>query len=284
MNVRRFTIVVFAASLFLFSRVGLAVVYSVDETTIAPFGDVDQTQVGPDCPTGGNNYCAPTATINSFAWLEGAYPGTYGNSLEGGQASWAAAGSLLASAAFMNTTPCGGTTVANWIDGKYNYIETYAPGSTVFEGESSVGTGGQPWVQAGNPTAAFLLQMLQQGEDVELAIFPAAGIGHVLTLSSIDWDNVAGNDVFNPGNGDTLSIDGVDPAGDGVTAGTFDLDLGLTVGGELTITGGDGGAYNGYDIGAALAESPCPEPATLSLFFAGFGVIAALRRTRRKAA
>ncbi|MGO8703227.1 MAG: PEP-CTERM sorting domain-containing protein [Candidatus Brocadiia bacterium] len=287
MNVRRFTIAVFAAGLFLFARAGLAVDYTVDETTIAAFGDVGQNQVGPN-GTSGNNFCAPTATINSFTWLTNAYPGTYGDLLMGGQATWVAAGQLLAGGNFMQTDPNTGTSVANWINGKYNYIQTYAPGSTIFQGMSSLGTGGQPWVQAANPTANFLLQMLQYGEDVEIGIVPAAGgTGHVLTLSSIDWDDANNNSIFDAG--DTLSIDGLDPAGSdglGTSASTFDLDLSpaTVAGGPLTVSGGDGGVYNGYALKVALAESPVPEPATLSLFFAGCGAAALLRRLRRHAA
>ncbi|MGD1000236.1 MAG: PEP-CTERM sorting domain-containing protein [Candidatus Brocadiia bacterium] len=273
MNVRCFTIAVLAAGLFLFARTGQAFSYSVDETTTAAFGDVGQNQVGPN-GTNGNNFCAPTATINSFTWLSNAYPGTYGDLLMGGQSTWVAAGQLLAGGNFMQTDPNTGTSVANWINGKFNYIQTYAPGSTVFQGMSSLGTGGQPWVQPAAPTANFLLQMLEDGEDVELGIVPAAGgTGHVLTLSSIDWST------------DGLSIDGLDPAGSdglGTSASEFDLDLTINGGGNpITVSGGDGGIYNGYALDVALAESPCPEPATLSLFLAGCGVMAVVRRIRR---
>jgi hypothetical protein len=188
----------------------------------------------------------------------------------------------------MQTDANTGTSVSNWINGKFNYIQTYAPGSTVFQGMSSLGTGGQPWVQAANPTANFLLGMLEDGEDVEIGIVPATGgTGHVMTLSSLDWNDANNNAVFDTG--DSLSIDGLDPAGSdglGTSASTFDLDLSppTIAGGPMTISSGDGGLYNGYALDVALAESPCPEPATVSLFFAGCGAMAVLRRIRRKAA
>jgi len=266
MNIRRLTVVLCVGILLLLAPAALAATYIVDETTIAPFGNVDQTLVGPNCPTDGNNYCAPTATINSFTWLTNAYPGVYGNKLMGGQATWALAGSLLASATYMNTDPCTGTTLSDWINGKYDYIEDFAPGSTTFEGMSSLGNGNQPWVQAGNPTANFLLQMLQQGEDVELGILPSeTGIGHVVTLSSINWNDANNNNVFD--GLDSLTLDGLDPAGNGVNAAPFLWTM--SPGAPLTIVGG---AYDGYLLEVALAESPVPEP--ISMIFFGTGLVA----------
>ena len=155
-------------------------IYNVDETTTAAFGTLDQANVGPNGTGGVNNFCAPTATMNSFTFLENAYPSVYGNLLMGGQASWQLAGQLLVGATYMATDPNSGTSVANWVSGKVNYINNFAPNTTTFAG---MGTGGYPWLNGGNPTANFLLQQLRDGEDVEMAIFPTAGIGHVLTLS-----------------------------------------------------------------------------------------------------
>jgi len=79
--------------------------------------------------------------MNSFTFLENAYPSVYGNLLMGGQASWQLAGQLLAGATYMNTDPNSGTSVANWVSGKVNYINNFAPNTTTFAG---MGTGGYP--------------------------------------------------------------------------------------------------------------------------------------------
>ena len=249
----------------------VANLYNVDETTTAAFGTLNQANVGPNGANGANNFCAPTATMNSFTFLENAYPSVYGNLLMGGQASWQLAGQLLAGATYMATDPNSGTSVANWVSGKVNYINKFAPNTTTFAG---MGTGGYPWLNAANPTANFLLQQLQTGEDVELAIFPtvAGGIGHVLTLTGINWNDANGNNLFDAG--DTLTLNTIDPGNPGVNT-----QLTLSPGGLLGITGAN---YNTYTLGVALAESPVPEPTTVSLILLSGGAIAFFRNHRAK--
>jgi len=260
-------------ALFL-GRAAFAVVYDIDESDLGATGTLNQTQVGANFTLANgqviNNYCAPTATMNSFIFLQNAYPKIYDNNLYVAGTNgngFDTDGALLASSTYMGTTPSGGTSNGGWIDGKVNYINTYAPGTTYFEGMDSLGNGGQSWVQTANPTANFLVMLLQQGEDVEIDILPAAGIGHVMTLTSIDWDTTQ---TF-------FTIDGIDPANPGTP---FDLtvDLAGAAGGAMTLT------YAGapYTLVAALGESPIPEPATLSLVLLGGAAI--VGRIRRNAA
>jgi hypothetical protein len=189
----------------------------------------------------------------------------------GGTGSWLGAAQLLAGATYMNTDKNLGTTNSNWINGKYDYIENFAPGKTIYEGMDSLGTGGLTWVQNANPTASFLLSMLQKGEDVEIGLIPTSGIGHVMTLSSINWNDANNNMAFDAG--DTLSIDGIDPVGGAA------FNYNLSPGAAMTF---NGGPYNGYTLVAALAES-VPEPATFGLLLLGTGLLA-VRRSRRQAA
>jgi hypothetical protein len=257
------------------ARDARAIGYNVDETTVAAFGNLNQANVGPN-GTNGNNFCAPTATMNSFTWLANAYPAIYGNMLMGGQATWLAAGMLLAGPAYMNTDKNNGTTEGNWVGGKVGYINNFAPNTTTFAGMDSVATPGRPaWDQNANPTANFLLQQLQGGEDVELGISPTVGnnAGHVLTLTGISWNDANNNGIFDAG--DTLTLNTIDPANPGVNT-----PLTLTPGANgMKITGG---AYGTYVMDAALAESPVPEPATLSLALMGGAAIGFLRNRRAK--
>lgn len=216
------------------------------------FGTVNQANVfGPGIGANGGNSCAPTATMNSFTFLQNTYPAVYGNMLMGGNATWTAAAIQLALG--MGTTSAAGTSLNGWVNGKVNYINANAPGTTVFAGMSSAGVvAGQPWLAAGAPTPAFLNQQLSAGEDIEIGIQPiGGGVGHVLTLTGMSWNNIAGGMVY--GGTDTLTLNSIDPANPGVnTALTFTA-------GTLTI---NGGAYNNYQLTVALAESPVPETST----------------------
>ncbi|NNM89133.1 MAG: PEP-CTERM sorting domain-containing protein [Phycisphaerae bacterium] len=267
------------AALFLVGSQAMANVITVDE--IAPavfpgnFGTLSQFNVGPNSTTdpGVNQYCAPTATMNSFTFLQNKYPSVYGLDkngnpiLEGGQGSWLAAAQLLAGPNYMNTNQNTGTTDTNWVAGKVNYLNAFAPGKTTFAGMDSAATNPRPaWDQNANPTVNFMLQQLRAGEDIEIGI---SAPGHVLTLTGLTWNDANNDGVFDAG--DTLTLNTIDPANPGANTA-----LTLTPGNPMTISGG---AYNGLVVDAALAESPVPEPATIVLFLIGGLALLARRRT-----
>jgi hypothetical protein len=258
------------------------------------YGHLNQTDVGPNSNMAGhlneNNFCAPTATMNSFEFLQNKYPTIFGTdgsgqpALQGGQGSWLDAAKLLAGPNYMNTDRNSGTLESNWVDGKVSYLNHYAPpGSITIEGQDKFYWQNNPnpinpQVQNTAPTAAFLLDMLQRGEDIEIGISPTtpgAGIGHVLTLSSIDWNDANNNLKFD--NGDALSIDGIDPGG-GVA-----FNYALTQAGDsgyMTLT------YGGvqYQLDAALAESPVtPLPRVAFSGMVLLGGLAVVKRSRRAA-
>jgi len=248
-------------------------IYTVDETATASFGTVNQNTVPPG---NGAMSCVPAATMNSFTWLQNAYPSVYGLDinnfpvLQGGAGSWQAAATLLAGPQYMNTSPNNGTTIANWIFGKVSYLNTFAPGATTFEGMDSLSLAvNRPvWDTNANPTVNFLLQELQAGEDVELGIMPADNVGHALTLTGLTWNDADNSGTFN--GLDTLTLNTIDPANPGVN--TL---LTLAPGNPMTITSLN---YQNYVLDVALAESP--EPATWSLVALGVAALIANRRAR----
>jgi hypothetical protein len=255
--------------------VSAQVTNTVDETTIANFGTLNQLNVG------GAMYCVPTATMNSFTWLQNAYPGVYGLDgtgapvLQGGTGSWLAAAQLLASAQYMNTSALNGTSEDNWAIGKANYLNQFAPGKTTFVGMDANADQNRPnWDQKADPTIAFLLGQLRAGEDVEIAIFPSTDIGHVLTLTGMTWVD-AQSGVFTIG--DPLTLDTIDPANP-----NQDTTLVIDPESENNPAGGNpmgimGANYDNYILTGALAESPVPEPATITLALLG-GASFLLRR------
>ena len=243
------------------ARVCLAQDFIVDETTKVDFGNLDQSEVGPTLLNGVNNFCVPTATINSFMWLQAAYPKVYTNNmLMGGQSEWRLAAQLLASTNYMSTDTNNGTTLNNQIIGTTDYLYKFAPGTTTVT-----------WTS--NPTANWLLHELQDGEDVELCITnPGNSKEHVLTLTGINWNDANSNGVFDAG--DTLTLNSVDPIDP-------DLNTPLTLNTNSLITNNNGEFdYQNWQLEDALAESPVPEPATFSLALLGGAAIAFFRNRR----
>jgi hypothetical protein len=216
--------------------------------------------------------------MNSFYWLQNAYPAIFGNDangfpvLQGGQPNWMLAAGLLATN-YMNTDKNNGTTIANWIGGKVSYLNVYSPVTITFAGMDSLSAAANrlPWDTNANPTVNFLYQELKAGEDVELGIYPEDNIGHALTLTGLTWDDWNSNGTFD--NHDTLTLNTIDPANPLVT--TF---LSLNPGNPMTISGGP---YNNYVLEVALAES-VPEPTTASLLLLGAGALLGGLRLRRR--
>jgi hypothetical protein len=252
--------------------------YTVNET-LASFGTINQINVS---PTDGEMSCVPTATMNSFIFLQTEYQSIFGNdglgapALQGEQGSWVNAAALLAGANYMNTAQNNGTTIKNWIGGKVSYLNTYANGLITFNGMDSLSAPADrlSWDTDGNPTVNFLLKELQANEDVELGIYPDKSdvIGHALTLTGLTWIDADNSKTFDLG--DTLTLDIMDPANP-----MGNTPLLLKPGDPMTISGGP---YNNYVLEVALSESPVPEPATASLLLLGVGALLGGLRLRRR--
>lgn len=241
-------------------------VYNIDlDPGHTLYGTLDQANVVVPPGGSGATSCAPTATMNSFTYLQNAFPAVYGTNdeLMGVNTSWLDAAIDLGTN-YMNTSSDTGTSDENWINGKYNYLETYAPGKTIYAGYDAFTTGGQPWVNQAIPPIMFIVQQLQMGAAIEIGISPPDnGFGHVMTVSSIHWTDTDMDGVLDAGENATL--DGIDPGGGAV----FNYMLKIVANGGNTYLGFDGGPYNNYRIDAAMAGKAVPEPSTILLFSIG---------------
>jgi hypothetical protein len=150
-------------------------------------------------------WCAPTATANSFVYLDNRYglhltspdPITARNNL----------------AVLMQSDINTGTTAQGWWEGKVQYIEwkktslqvkgmTYWNPSGWYRGSDLI------W---GSPTWSFMWSELAKCEDVEIGIYWGTG-GHALTLTSMHFDDVNNNKTWDGlDNGEKAWIDYIDP-------------------------------------------------------------------------
>ena len=260
-----------------------ATVYTV-QLNNAQLGTVKQGDVPASNGPSGGNSCAPTATANAFAYLQNQYAGTYGSTLVAGgtYSDIQATATSLASSNFMSTTSSNGTNPPAWVSGEVNYLEAAAPGKTSYGGMgSSVDIGGintttYPWFNNNSdPTFAFLFSALQNGDGVELAMFPLIdGIGHVVTLTGLNWNDANSNGIIDFSEGATMTL--VDPL-DG-TVKTNHIGQ-LVANGNLQTDYYHAGIDSGVIV-MALSEVPVPEPASLAVF--GLAAVAILVRRRRR--
>jgi hypothetical protein len=164
-------------------------------------------------------------------------------------------------------------------------MEDFAPGKTVFHGMVPLDTTG--WLRSdaltfGVPTFDFLWTMLEQGEDVELWIDIAGLGGHIITLTSLHFDDDDGDGAWDAAT-EAAFMDYIDPnrpeGPDAANPGPTLVPLSLAPGGRLKFFWSDD-PTRGADatVRLAYAESPIPEPATLTLFV--LGLAAGFRRMR----
>lgn len=251
----------------------------------AKYGHVYNTDSG---LAGGNpiGYCAPTATANSFVFLENQYPSVYGNSLtpapEPGDINlrnrlatgWMSPGGTKRTG--MYNPGSGGSSDKDWWEHKVWYIEDFAPNTTVFSGMIEANPAG--WHDAadliqGSPTWGFLWQEVADAENVEIKInIPGESLAHALTLTSMKFNDANDNhqwdvgearwiDYLDPNDPSQLFTGAVQPNLAGTRLEFYWDNLGANDPRWVTISG-------------AFSESPVPEPVNVALaIFGGIGAI-----------
>jgi hypothetical protein len=163
--------------------------------------------------------CVATATMNSFVYLYNSFPSVYGVTklITGSNPSnsLSDARDELDGPSFMNGVGCGVSVKDAW-EGKLKWIDTYAPGTTLFSGMSAfsfAGWYGEEYLLSGYPTFDFLFNQLRDKEDVELRIdFVDNGVpgAHSVTLSSLHFTDTDMDNTWDPGL-ESAQIDYIDP-------------------------------------------------------------------------
>lgn len=277
-----------------------ATVYCI-EKDVELYGNLKQT----DVPGIGACACGPTAAVNSFVYLENAYPGIYDNSLvPAGSAGgndyngdgvsdayddMAAIAKKISRLAYMNCVCPGGTYDDMFIYGKQKYMEEVAPNKTIYGAQLSstwAWPGGRlegeyppidkpDWVEDNTiPRWQFLYDNLVDCEDVEILIVDGDW-GHYLTLTSFCWDDVDEDQIIDSDEG--AIIDYIDPAtGAWGVSGIWQTSL-------------DGQLYVPYGVYTAqlvmaMKESPVPEPAAVVLLCTGGLCLLGYWRRRKRTA
>jgi len=260
------------------------------------FGHLWNTEDGTATGTS-KGWCAPTAIANSFEFLETRYPTIYDQKLTHGdllgtrdtlQRGWLNAGNV-----YRNGTSTGDDQLI-W-EAKVQWIEDFAPGTTVFGGmvykpgvDLSDWYGASP-LQNAYPTFDFLWGELDHKEDIELGFWWEMEVtqpdgtkkkkkfGHMVTLTSLKFCD-DGDGTWEPAT-EQAKLDFIDP--NNPTGLTLDI---------LTLTGGAlhfdytyGGTDYDATIDLAYTESPVPEPLTMAGLLLGVGCLARyVHRKRRR--
>lgn len=286
------TTVILVAGLLLLAAAANAAVYDIEKD---PFLYGNLSQNDPGLGGIGPSACGPVAAVNSFVYLENAYPATYDRLLVPDDnppnavhdnAELVSTALVLTGPSYMNTANPGGTEHDDFIWGKAEYVEDVAPNRTRYEAWDNYNwvnpVRPKPdWVNIGGVDKMFLYQELVACEDVEiLMIFglPPDDWGHYVTMTSFDWNDADDNGIMTFA--ENASMGFVDPI-DGLhyTTHIWD-DSGYTPYGAIETEVWPNVGQRGH-ITMAVSESPVvvPEPAYVSLL--GFGVLAALRRRRK---
>jgi PEP-CTERM motif len=226
-------------------------------------------------PSNPKGICAAVAAINSFIYLENQFPTIYDNKLtpnvqgmKPGQTDPTDRDNFGVNGWQVGTNPTRegyyarpGTVGGDYIQTKMNWINDYAPGTTMFD-SWFVGSPNNTRL----PTIADLANEVNAHEDVEFFIDGGTAGNHALTLTGVSCTGV---------NYTNCSITYVDPNNPLVNQPAS-----ITSGPNgLAVDDGFGNVY------AAFSESPVAEPATMMLMATGlFGIASGRRRRRRQGA
>jgi len=252
------------------------------ENPFPNYGQVGNTT----CSISPKGVCAAAEAINSFTFLKNTYPKVYGSTSidTGPEKTSAAAANDFAS----NGWTSGGTTYKGYYDRfntdgpnkqyfdylmtKEDWFQSFAPNTTRFDVRGKEAD--LPKADQVNPNAAFLLQQIMDGEDVELFIQStqdSTATKHAISLVGVSWTPSGKKDKgINCRAPQTCAMDFQDPNMPAQEGGVpISLNNGILSFDYMNAT---------WQIVAAFAESPkgshkVPEPSSGLTFVVALGAL-----------
>ncbi len=171
-------------------------------------------------------------------------------------------------------------------DSKVEYVNEYAPNSTVFWAQMDPATCGAASNYADSsvisnvkPTLSALYNQLQMGEDVEIAFIGSTNLGIAPLNDSNSFAHMVTLTGLNSTNGNFTYLDPNNPTN------VFSATMTVDTNGYLAFTWNNNNSPStpGVEIYEAWAESPIPEPASLVLLaMSGVSGLLYLRRRATK--
>ena len=241
------------------------VIYNIDLSGLG-YGTISQNTPG---IINGVNACVPTATVNSFFFLQ-TYYGISGLGPGNGLLTAGNATNAVNELGVDMGLTNNGVTQAGFIAGKWQYLSDHQLTNQISMEWESVAVGGV------TPTWQWIYNQLMATQDVEVAFAWFGGSdGHCVTVTSFDFTDNNNNHIIDIG--DLAHLDFTDPWDGQHYVGTLTMNGGSL---ELSYVGGAAGAGAWGLIDAAVAESPIPEPSTLGLLV--IGGLAGFRLLQRK--
>lgn len=231
------------------------------------YGDLDQH----DMTVYPTMACGPASVVNGLVYLQTSFPSVYGTRLVPNisYSGLESLGNKLAGPGYMNTDSTNGTWHDELMAGTVRYIQSVAPGSTLFAAQdywSWTNESRPSWMTYKTPTWNFIYNALVANSDVELLFTYQSGGGHFVTARGLYWNDLNNDGIIQSSEGAQLYF--INPW----TGANDSTQIWQTSSGAIDT------AYSDSWISVAFSLTEVPEPDIAALLLLGMGVAVLIRR------